>query len=196
MTDTNGTHVVLGGNGVAGRETVRALLARGEPTVSVGRKPSTLDGAESRLADLLDAADVSRALSGAAVAYLTVGLPYSSRVWAAQWPVIVRNVIDAAVANGTHLVYLDNVYAYGRVHGPMTERTAIDPNSRKGQIRADVLRALESAKAERGLIVTVARSADFYGPGATTSVFNAFVIDRIRAGKDATWFFDADQPHS
>ena len=41
MTSITGTHVVLGGNGVTGRETVRALLDRGQETVSVGRRPST-----------------------------------------------------------------------------------------------------------------------------------------------------------
>ena len=104
-------HVVLGGNGVVGRETVRSLLARGRSTASVGRRPCTLEGARSVTADLLDPADVSRALRGAEVAYLVAGLPYSSRVWARQWPVVVRNAAEAALAHGTHLVHLDNVHA-------------------------------------------------------------------------------------
>jgi uncharacterized protein YbjT (DUF2867 family) len=106
-------HVVLGGNGVVGRETVAALLRRGETTTSVGRHPSTVDTASSTIADFLDPDDVTRALAGAQVAYLTAGLPYSSSIWATQWPIIVGNSIDAAIAHGTHLVYFDNVYAYG-----------------------------------------------------------------------------------
>jgi nucleoside-diphosphate-sugar epimerase len=193
---TSSQHVVLGGNGVTGRETVRALLQRGESPVSVGRRPSAVDGARSVTADLLEPADVVRAMSGATVAYLTAGLPYSSRVWARQWLVIVGNAIDAAVAGGTHLVYLDNVYAYGPVVGTMTERTPIAPTTRKGVIRANALAAIDDAVATRGLVATVARSADFYGPGARTSVVNAFVLDKIADGDDATWLFDADQPHS
>jgi uncharacterized protein YbjT (DUF2867 family) len=111
-------HVVLGGNGIIGRETVRALIARGENPASVGRRPATVNGAESVTADLLNAADASRALRGAEVAYLAVGLPYSARTWSAQWPTILRNTVDAAIEHGTHLVYLDNVYAYGRVDNP------------------------------------------------------------------------------
>jgi nucleoside-diphosphate-sugar epimerase len=189
-------HIVLGGNGVVGRETVMALRRRGESTTSVARHPSPLDGVPSVIADLLVAADVDRVLAGAQVAYLTVGLAYSSAAWEEQWPVIVRNVIDAAVAHDTHLIYFDNVYAYGRVDGAMTERSPINPASRKGRVRAAALAALASATSERGLSVTVARSADFYGPGASTSSFNTYGLARIEAGKTGTWFFDADQPHS
>ncbi|GAB3605905.1 SDR family oxidoreductase [Conyzicola nivalis] len=189
------THVVLGGNGVVGRETVRALLERGETPASFGRRPSTVDGAHPLIGDLLDRAHVSTAIRGAEVAYLTAGLPYSGRVWAEQWPVVVGNIVDAAIEHGTHLVYFDNVYAYGRVHGPMTEHTAIVPAGKKGRVRASALETLAEAS-DRGLIVTTVRSADFYGPGASTSVFNSFALDRIAKGKTATWLFDADQPHS
>ncbi|WP_432519308.1 NAD-dependent epimerase/dehydratase family protein [Kineococcus sp. SYSU DK006] len=188
-------HVVLGGNGVVGRETVRALLAHGRSTASVGRRPSPVDGVRSVTADLLQGADVARALRGAEVAYLVAGLPYSSRVWAEQWPVIVRNTVDAALEQGSHLVYFDNVYAYGRVHGPMTEGTPIAPSSRKGRVRAAALELLDAAAA-RGLAVTIGRSSDFYGPGASTSAFNTFALDRIAAGRTGTWLLDADQPHS
>ncbi|BCJ35654.1 NAD-dependent epimerase [Actinocatenispora thailandica] len=193
---TASTHVVLGGNGVIGRETLRALIGLGVPAASVGRRPAGVDQVRSITADLLDPAAVERAVAGAEVAYLTAGLPYSARVWANQWPVIVRNAIDAAIAHGTHLVYFDNVYAYGRVDGPMTERTPVDPSSRKGRVRAAALDLLDRAVAERGLVRTVGRSADFYGPGATTSVFNTYALDRITAGKAGIWLFDSDQPHS
>jgi nucleoside-diphosphate-sugar epimerase len=192
---TSAPHVVLGGNGAVGRETLLALLKQGKKPVSVGRRPSTIQGAQAHEADLLDAQAVGRVLEGAAVAYLTAGLPYSTRVWAKQWPVIVRNASEAALQYGTHLVYLDNVYAYGRVDTPMTEQTPLRPSSTKGAVRAAALHLLERAS-DRGLSLTIARSADFYGPATTTSVFNTFALDRIATGKDGTWLFDADQPHS
>lgn len=189
-------HVVLGANGIIGRETAAALLRRGESTTTASRRPGTVDGAESILADLLNPADVSRALTGAQVAYLTVGIAYSSAVWAEQWPTIVRNVIDASLAHGTHLIYFDNVYAYGPVEGSMTERSPIAASTKKGLVRAEALTALHHAARERGLSVTVARSADFYGPGAATSSFNTYALAKLAAGKSGSWFFDADQPHS
>lgn len=195
MTTTAPRHVVLGGNGVIGRETLRALIAAGEEPASVGRRASAVAGAQSLTADLLRGDDLTRALRGADVAYLTAGLPYSARVWAEQWPVILVNTIEAALKNNVHLVYLDNVYAYGLVDGSMTEHTPVAPCSKKGEVRAAALDALSDARS-RGLTVTIARSADFYGPGASTSVFNTFGLHRIAAGKSGTWLFDADQPHS
>ena len=190
------THVILGGNGVVGRETIAALRAGGHAVTAVSRTPSANPEVPHIAADLRDAASAARALQGADVAYLTIGLPYSTRVWRRDWPLIMRNTIDGCLANGTHLVYFDNVYAYGRIDAPMTESTPIRPSSRKGAVRAELLGMLDTAREERGLGVTVARSADFYGPGATTSAFNMFVIDSVLAGKAPVWLFDARQPHS
>lgn len=193
MTATR--HVLLGGHGVIGRETARALRARGLEPVTVGRRPRENDLGPSLVADLLVADDVRRVLRNADVAYLVAGLPYSSRVWQAQWPALVEIAAQTALEEGVHLVYLDNVYAYGRVAGPMSEDTPIKPETRKGAVRAEALRILR-ATVENGANVTIGRSADFYGPGASTSVVNGFVIDRVVAGKRPTWLLNADQPHS
>lgn len=191
-------HVVLGSNGVVGRETIAALRAGGHDVRAVSRTQSATPapGITHVAADLRDAASAARALEGADVAYLTVGLPYSTRVWRRDWPAIVQNVIDGCVAHGTRLVYFDNVYAYGRTEAPMTESTPIRPTSRKGEIRAELLRTLDASRDGRGLEVTVGRAADFYGPEATTSAFNMFAIDRAAAGKPPMWLFDSTQPHS
>ena len=193
-------HVVLGGAGVVGRETTAALREAGHSVRSVTRSTSPgvagVTGVEHVVADLCDAASTARAVQGADVAYLTVGLPYTTQAWRRDWPVVVRNTIEACLANGTRLVHFDNVYAYGRTDGPMTESTPIRPASRKGAVRAELLAMLAAARDERGLDVTIARSADFYGPGASTSVFNTFAIDAVSASKPPTWLFDATQPHS
>jgi nucleoside-diphosphate-sugar epimerase len=190
--------VVLGGNGVVGRETIASLVEQGHDVASVTRSAPTPapSHATSIVADLLDAASALRAVEGAEVAYLTVGLQYTTRVWRRDWPVILQNTIDACVAHGTHLVYFDNVYAYGKTDAPMTESTPIRPSSRKGEVRAALLERLTTAARERGLVATVGRSADFYGPGASTSVFNTFAIDNVAAGKAPVWLFDAHQLHS
>ncbi len=71
------THIVLGGNGVAGRETIRALGDRGFAALSLGRTPSPDPDTSSVIADLVDPRATEEALHGASVAYLTAGLPYS-----------------------------------------------------------------------------------------------------------------------
>ena len=180
------THVVLGGNGVVGRETRAALLRRDQEVRSISRSD----------ADLLDATAAASAFSGADVAYLTVGIPYSTKVWQRDWPVIIQNTIDACLANGSRLVYFDNVYVYGRTVGPMTESTPKNPVGKKGAIRASLVQVLEHAALDHGLELAIARSADFYGPGASTSVFNTFAIDKVAAGKAPTWLYDPHLPHS
>lgn len=189
-------HVVLGGTGVVGRETISALTALDLPVTSVSRSGRAILGAASVSADLLDPEAVARAVESTAVAYLTVGLPYTLSAWRDQWPIVLQNAINACLQNNTHLVYFDNVYAYGQAHQPMTEVTPVRPSSKKGKVRAALLAQLESAGTERGLQYTVGRSADFYGPGASTSIFNLFALDKVRAGKGPTWLFDAGQPHS
>ncbi|MDR6866095.1 nucleoside-diphosphate-sugar epimerase [Microbacterium resistens] len=184
-------HIVLGGNGAIGRETVHALHEAQLDVVSVGRRPPATDSGSFRQADLLDADQTLRAVSGAETVYLTAGLPYSSRIWARDWPVIVRNAADAAARSGARLVYFDNVYAYGLVNGPMTEETPLRPVSRKGRVRADVRESLASFPD-----VVTAVAADFYGPRASTSVFNRFAVDAIRRGRRGGWLFNADLPHS
>lgn len=189
------THVLLGGNGAVGRETAAQLLGRGMDVVSFGRRPSDSPGVRSITGDVLDRDAVTRALDGAAVAYLLVGLQYRLTVWRREWPIVMGNAIAAARSNGTHLVFLDNVYSYGRTSGPMTEQTPVRPTSKKGEVRAGLLRMLDEAR-EGGLTTTVARSADFYGPGASTSVFTSMAVDNAARGKRPVWLFDASQPHS
>ncbi|WP_193509695.1 NAD-dependent epimerase/dehydratase family protein [Cryobacterium sp. BB736] len=189
------THVLLGGNGAVGRETATQLLGLGIDVASFGRRPSETPGVRSIIGDILDRDAVTHALDGAAVAYLLVGLQYRLGVWRREWPIVMGNAIEAARINGTHLVFLDNVYSYGRTIGPMTERTPIRPTSKKGEVRAGLLRMLDDARAS-GVTVTVARSADFYGPGAATSVFNMMAVDNAARGKRPVWMFDATKPHS
>jgi nucleoside-diphosphate-sugar epimerase len=187
-------HIVLGA-GVVGRETAEALREGGKEVTVTSRTPAQRDGTTAVAADLRDAASANRVLEAAEVAYFTVGLPYRTRAWRNGFPTILANTIEACITFGVHLVYFDNVYAYGKVDGPMTEDTPIRPSSVKGDIRAGLLRMLEGGR-ERGLEFTIGRSADFYGPGATTSLFNTMALDRVAAGQEPTWLIDSDQPHS
>lgn len=138
-------------------------------------------------ADLLDADATERAIAGSEVAYLVAGLRYDLRVWREEWPRVMRNVIDACQRTGAKLVFFDNVYAYGRVDGPMTEETPYNPSSEKGKVRERIARALmEEVRAGR-IEAMIVRAADFYGPGATTSFVHATVFDRLRQGRSPQW---------
>ncbi len=196
MTDTP-LHVILGANGVIGRETSRGLTRAGVRLRQAGRTP-TAEGPtdEVLVTDLLDPAAVDRAVAGAAVAYLVAGLRYDHRVWATEWPRVMDNCIAACVRHGTRLVFFDNVYAYGGVVGPMTEVTSFNPCSRKGEVRARIAFTLLETMAQGEITAMIVRAADFYGPGAVQSLTHGAVFERLRAGKTPQWIGDPSAVHT
>ncbi len=190
-------HTILGANGVIGRELSRELRQAGHRVRQVSRSPQPEHpDDEVRVADLLDPAATANAVAGSEVAYLVAGLKYDARVWQEQWPVIMRNTIDACIEHAVPLVFFDNVYGYGRVDGSMTEDTPYNPCSRKGEVRAQIATALMNDVQRGNVRAMIVRAADFYGPGATLSLTHATVVERLRAGKSPQWIGDAQAQHS
>lgn len=188
---------ILGANGVIGNELSKLLPQYTDKVRQVSRHPRKVNPTdETFAADLLDANAVSEAVKGSDVAYLVAGLKYDANVWADQWPRVMRNAIDACKRHSVRLVFFDNVYAYGRVNGAMTEDTPYNPCSRKGEVRARIATALME-EAKRGeLQAMIVRAADFYGPGANLSLTHATVFERLRAGKTPQWVGDAKALHT
>lgn len=192
-----GLQTILGAGGVIGRELSRRLHADGHPVRQVSRDPRAVtEGDELASADLLDAEATARAVAGSEVAYLVAGLRYRTDVWQVEWPRIMGNVIEACRRHGCRLVFFDNVYAYGRVHGPMTEQTPFNPSSRKGEVRARIATTLLDAMRAGEIRAAIVRAADFYGPGAALSLTHATVIDRLARGKKPQWVGNAQAEHS
>jgi nucleoside-diphosphate-sugar epimerase len=190
-------HTILGARGVIGRELSHALSADSIPVRQVGREPKRLDPSdEVRAADLLDATATENALIGSDVAYLVAGLKYDLAVWQDQWPRIMRNVIAACSRQKCKLVFFDNVYAYGKVDGVMTEETPFNPTSKKGEVRAQIATTLLDAMKSGAVEGMIVRSADFYGPHAVQSLTHAVVFERIRAGKTPQWVGNANALHT
>lgn len=191
------THTILGANGAIGRELSPLLRAAGHRVRQVARQPRTEHPDDQPVgADLLDAAATSAAVEGSEVAYLLAGLRYDHRVWAVEWPVVMQNAIDACRRHGCRLVFFDNVYAYGRVEGVMTEETPYNPCSRKGEVRARIATTLMDAVRRGELTAMIVRAADFYGPGQVLGVPNATIVDRLRAGRTPQWIGNPRAAHS
>ena len=188
---------ILGANGVIGRELSRQLASMAHRVRQVSRHPKAVNASDELVAaDLLDVKATAAAVAGSTVAYLVAGLKYELRTWQAQWPVVMRNVIDACRQHGAALVFLDNVYAYGRVSGPMTEETPYNPTSRKGEVRAAIATTLMDAAQRGELRAMIVRAADFYGPGATLSLTHATVTQRLKAHKTPQWIGNAKKIHT
>jgi len=186
---------ILGSGGAIGTPLARELKAYTDKIRLVARKPVQVNGDDELItADLTNAADVDRAVAGSEVVYLTVGLEYNIKVWRRDWPIIMKNVIDACIKHNARLVFLDNVYMYGKNEIPhMTESSTIAPPSKKGEVRAALHHMLLQAK---GLKMAIARSADFYGPGVKNGMLTITVQEEFKKGKRAYWQLDDTKIHT
>ncbi len=190
-------HTILGANGAIGVELTAELAKKGRRIRLVSRNPVSTVGADQVVAaDLADLDQTINAVAGSQVAYLVVGLKYDLGAWQQLWPRIVSNAIEACKRANANLVFFDNVYAYGKVAGPMTEQTPFNPCSRKGEVRARIATALANEFTAGNLTALIARSADFYGPRVRTSVANRLVLDKLAEGATASWLVSDAVRHS
>lgn len=188
---------ILGANGVIGRELSRRLPEYSDRIRQVSRSPKPVNATDELFsADLLDAKATANAVAGTTVTYLVAGLKYDHKVWEEQWPKVMRNAIDACKRHGSALVFFDNVYAYGRVDGVMTEDTPYNPCSRKGEVRARIATMLMDEVKRGELRAMIVRAADFYGPEASLSVTHATVTERLKAKKTPQWIGNAKAIHT
>jgi len=190
--------VILGGGGAIGTALASALNAYTTSIRIVSRNPKKVNnGDELFPADLTDGAAVNKAVAGADVVYLVAGLPYRLSVWQEQWPKVVRNVIDACKQHKAKLVFFDNVYLYdGNSVGRLTEESPVNPPSKKGKVRAQLVQLIMDEVKSGALTAMIVRAADFYGPGINTSVLQETVYKNFAKGKAAFWMGDRTKIHS
>lgn len=189
-------HLVLG-TGPLGLATARALLARGHAVRLLNRRGSVAglpEGATVIAADLTDAAAMQQAAADATVIYFCVQPPY--HLWPTEFPVLQDHAIRLAEATGARLAVAENLYGYGPVDGPMTEKTPLIARTRKGSTRAAMHRALLAAYQAGRIDMAVARGADFFGPGVTQAALGAEVFTALRSGANVRVLGNPDLPHS
>jgi nucleoside-diphosphate-sugar epimerase len=188
---------VLGADRIIGRELSRCLPKYSDRVRQVSRSPKRVNATDELFsADLLDAKATADAVAGSAVTYLVAGLKYDHKVWEEHRPKVMRNAIDACKRHGSALVFFDNVYAYGRVDGVMTEDTPYNPRSRKGEVRARIATMLMDEVKRGELRAMIVRAADFHGPGASLSVTHTTVTERLKAKKTPQWLCNAKAVHT
>lgn len=187
---------ILGSTGIIGKTLAKELTKYTNRIRLVSRDPKKVnEGDELVKADLLNSSQILDAVKGSEIVYLTAGLKYDTKTWQSQWPVIMRNVIDACKAAGSKLVFFDNVYAYGRVNGWMTEETPYKPVSKKGEVRRQIAEMLMNEAGKDGFRAMIVRAADFYGAG-TLAFATAMVFERFQNGKSAQWLISDKFKHS
>jgi len=188
---------ILGAGGVIGNELINILPQYTNKIRVVGRDPKPVIGnIEIVKADITNFKQTDAAVADSEIVYLTAGLKYNYEVWNREWPMLIYNIIEACKKHNTKLVFLDNVYMLGKVDGPMTEETPINPCSRKGEIRAIVDRKILDEIKAGNLKAIIARSADFYGPGALNSAFHIMVCQKLKNNKPAQCVCSDSLKHS
>ena len=190
---------ILGSGGVIGIELAKALPEYTTKIRLVSRNPQKINETDELFkADLTRHQEVMKAVEGSEIVYLTVGLPYNTKIWQQTWPVIMKNVIGACIAHQAKLVFFDNIYMYAPDKlDPITEELPINPKSKKGTIRAGLVHMIWAAVEKEGLNAVIARAADFYGPSIKdVSILTEVVFSPLSKGKKASWMGSPKFKHS
>ena len=188
-------HVIFGA-GPVGLALAQALPLRGRSVRLVTRsgRGQSIHGVERVAADARDKDQAATAVRGALAIYHAVGADYGH--WAELLPPIMAGLIHAAASTGARLVYADNLYAYGRVDGPLTEDLPAAAAGPNGRVRAELANELMAAHRSGTLQATVGRSSDFFGPGVGLSTVGERVFGAVVRRKPAQVLGDPDQLHT
>lgn len=190
---------ILGSGGVIGVELAKALKTYTDKIRLVSRNPKKVNESDELMpADLLNTDDVRKAVEGSEIVYVTVGFPYSAKVWKDVWPKFMNDVIAACKEFNAKLVFFDNMYMYDPKYlDRMTEETPIKPPSKKGLVRAEVAQMIMDEVKAGKLTALIARSADFYGPGIkNSSMLNETIIKPLSIGGKANLLGSVNSKHS
>ncbi|CAM3686050.1 NAD-dependent epimerase/dehydratase family protein [Roseateles saccharophilus] len=176
---------ILGATGQIAVELARELRRNYTSDLRlVSRNPRKVNDTDELLpANLPDAGQTATAVRGSEVVYFTAGLPPDTALWEVQFPVMLRNSLDACRAAGAKFVYFDNTYMYPQDDRLLTEDAPFEPVGRKGRVRAQMASMVLQEMARGDIPVLIGRPPEFYGPGKTQSFTNALVIDRLRLGQ-------------
>jgi len=190
---------ILGSGGIIATELAKALTNYTKNIRLVSRNPKNVNGTDKLLkADLLNPSEVEKAVEGSEVVYVTIGFPYTAKIWQKSWPVFMQNVIKACIKNNAKLVFFDNIYMYdANLLNGMTEETSINPPSKKGKVRAELVNMIMDAIKNDGLSALIARCADYYGPGVERNgMIREMIFNNFAAGKKANWLSSLNYKHS
>jgi nucleoside-diphosphate-sugar epimerase len=189
---------ILGSGGGIGIPLAKELKEYTDRVRLVSRNPAKVNVTDELFPlDFNDLSQIDKAIEGSEIVYVTVGFPYSLKVWEATWPRFMQAVIGSCEKYGSKLVFFDNVYMYDRAAIPfMTENSPVNPPSRKGEIRARLRKMILDEVEKKKLTALIARAADFYGPDNRNSGLNIMVADNLMKGKKAQALGDINRIHT
>lgn len=176
---------ILGANGQIAGELAKELKLKYTSDIRlVSRNPKKVNDTDSLFpANLLDKKKTDEAIKGSEIAYLTVGLPMDTEMWTNQFPIMVRNVIDACKKHNTKLVFFDNTYMYPQNDKILTEEIEFEPVGQKGKVRAEITTMLVEEMKSKNIEAVICRAPEFYGTGKTQSITRTLIFENIKQEK-------------
>ncbi len=176
---------ILGANGQIAEELARELYRNYTTDIRlVSRNPKKVNNTDQLFpANLMDAEATDKAVEGSDIAYLTVGLPNNAQMWTEQFPIMMKNVIEACKKHKCQLVFFDNTYMYDKTSEPQTEESPFVPVGEKSVVRAKIATMLLDEISNKNIEAVICRAPEFYGAGKTQSVTNTLIFDNIKQGK-------------
>ncbi len=146
-------------------------------------------------ADVTDRHGLEFIARDAEIIYSCTDAPYQE--WSTFYPSAGAALSYAISKTKAKLVFADNLYSYGNVHGaPIHEGMPHNAYTKKGKIRAAVLHVLldrEKAWSDR---VAFVKAADFIGPRIHKGIFGRDFLDKLQSGKTISLFGNPHLPHT
>ena len=192
-----GSNVLVLGYGAVGQATVKLLVEKGL-SVTVGQRHAPKDlpaGVHFKSCDVLNEDSVQACLEGFSQLVIAIGIEYKSETWRDQWPVAMRNLVQASLKHDFRVVFVDNLYMYGPQKETLHEGMSLTAYPGKPAVRAEVTRIWENAAKEKGLEFTALRASDFFGPNVLLSQLGEAVFGNLIKGGTAQFLVPIDQPH-
>ena len=156
------TVLILGASGKIGRHTAKAFEFKGWEVRRFNRHN-----------------DIMKASAVGADVIVNGMNPQNYHDWKSIIPSITQQVIDAANATGATVLLPGNVYHFGNEPGTWSEKTIVNPVSRKGRIRFDMERAYQSS----GVQTIVLRAGNFIDPDCQGCVMSEIYMRNITKNK-------------
>jgi len=91
-------------------------------------------------------------------------------------------------------VFPGNIYNYGLMHDPIREDSQPNPCTRKGELRVELERMLETAARRGQCQVLTVRLPDFWGPNVMNEGVRP-IFENALTGKALPWLVTIDLPH-
>jgi nucleoside-diphosphate-sugar epimerase len=185
-------HVIVGA-GAVGSAAALLLAERGDHVRIITRHGSGPEhpAIERVAADATDAERLTELTAGAVALYNCASPLYHQ--WFEDWPPLAAAFLAAAERAGAVLVSMSNLYGYGPVAGPITQKTPIAAAHPKLRLRAEMWNDQLAAQQAGRIRTTEVRASDYV---EANSVLSTVIGKPLLAGKRAYAPSPLDVPHS